>query len=111
VLTWNQIYLELARAVGVQAEIVHVPSDLIAAYWPHAIGSLIGDKANSVVFDNSKIKRLVPEFNCSVTWAEGVRHSLTWFEADPARRTTDDAANECWDRILASYLPAFPHTR
>lgn len=108
VLTWDQICRETARAAGVEADIVHVPSDLIAAYDPHAFGSLIGDKANSVVFDNRKIKRFVPEFQCRVTWAEGVRRSLAWFEADPARRTIDEDANRHWDMILAAYLPAFP---
>ncbi len=54
VLTWNQIYQELGRAIGVEPKIVHIPSDLISAYSEHAIGSLIGDKANSAVFDNKK---------------------------------------------------------
>lgn len=108
VLTWNQIYRQAAQAAGVEARLVHVPSDLIAAYDPHALGSLIGDKANSAVFDNSKIKRFVPEFECRVTWAEGVRRALAWFEADPARCTIDEAANRTWDRILAAYGRAFP---
>ena len=108
VLTWDQICEETARAAGVEADIVHVPTDLIVAYDPHAFGSLIGDKANSVVFDNSKIKRFVPEFECKVTWAEGVRRSLAWFEADPTRRTIDEGANRVWDTILDAYLPAFP---
>jgi len=108
VLTWNQIYAEVGRALGVKPEIVHVPSDLIAAYDPHAIGSLIGDKANSVVFDNRKIKRLVPEFVCTVPWSEGVRRALAWHEADPARCTIDEAANRLWDRVIAAYERAFP---
>jgi hypothetical protein len=92
----------------VEVDIVHVPSDLIAAYDPNSLGSLVGDKSNSVVFDNSKIKRFVPEFKCKVTWAEGVRRALAWFEAEPARRSIDEDANRVWDRILAAYLPAFP---
>ena len=63
--------------------IAHVSSDLIAAYNPAAVGDLIGDKNNSSVFDNSKIKRFVPDFNCEVTWAEGVRRSLAWFDGRP----------------------------
>jgi nucleoside-diphosphate-sugar epimerase len=108
VLTWNQAYQEVGNALGVQLDPVHIPSDLIAAYDRHALGSLIGDKVNSVVFDNSKIKRFVPEFSCEVTWVEGVRQSLAWFEADPARRTIDDEANQLWDRIIATYDRAFP---
>ena len=106
VLTWDQICSEAASAAGVEADIVHVPSDFIAAFDPGARGGLIGDKSNSAVFDNSKIKRFVPEFECKVTWGEGVRRSLAWFEADPARRSIDDEANRLWDTILAAYLPA-----
>jgi len=108
VLTWNELYRQVGHALGVEAQIVHVPSDLIAAYDPSAIGSLIGDKANSVVFDNRKIKALVPDFVCSVPWVEGVRRSAAWFAADPARRTVDVRADQLWDRILAAYEGAFP---
>jgi nucleoside-diphosphate-sugar epimerase len=107
-LTWNQAYREVGRAFGVELNVVHIASDLIAKYDDHALGSLIGDKVNSVVFDNSKIKRFVPEFNCEVSWAEGVRRSIAWFEADPPRQTIDDEANQLWDRIIASYEKAYP---
>jgi nucleoside-diphosphate-sugar epimerase len=108
VLTWNQIYREVGWALGVEPEIVHIPSDLIAAYNPDALGSLTGDKMNSSVFDNSKIKVLVPDFNCTVRWAEGVRRAIAWHAADPARQTIDDKSNNLWDRILSEYLKAFP---
>ncbi len=110
VLTWEQIYQETGRALGVDPKIVHVPSDLIAAYDLDALGSLIGDKANSVVFDNSKIKALVPDFRCTVPWSEGVRRSIAWFEADPSRQTIDDGLNHIWDRILSDYAQAFPRS-
>lgn len=108
VLTWNQIYTEFASAVGAEPNFVHIPSDLIAAYDEHATGSLIGDKANSVVFDNAKVKRFVPDFACEVTWAEGMRRSLAWFEADPARQTIDENAELLWERILQAYRRALP---
>lgn len=108
VLTWNRIYVELFVALGAEPNIVHVPSDLIAAYWPHATGSLIGDKANSAVFDNSKIKRFVPDFHCEVPWAEGVRRAIAWHEADQSRMSIDSEANEVWDRIIAGVRRAFP---
>jgi len=107
-LTWNQIYHTVGQALGVELEIVHIPSDLIAAFDPEALGSLIGDKANSSVFDNSKIKKLVPEFNCTVPWAEGVRQAIAWHTADPFRQTIDDTLNNTWDRILSVYLKTFP---
>jgi nucleoside-diphosphate-sugar epimerase len=108
VLTWNQIFLETGRALGVDPQLVHIPSDLIAAYNPNAIGDLIGDKANSTVFDNRKIKRFVPDFVCRVAWAEGVRRSIAWHAADPARQTIDPAMNRAWDTILSAYARAFP---
>ena len=108
VLTWNQIYAELGRALGLEPQIVHIPSDLIAMYSEHAVGSLIGDKANSAVFDNSKIKRFVPDFKCEVTWAEGLRRALAWHAADPARQKIDAEANQLWDRIITGYSKAYP---
>ncbi|MFZ5856112.1 MAG: SDR family oxidoreductase [Chloroflexota bacterium] len=108
VLTWNQLLAELYSALGVAPNIVHIPSDLIVAYDPDSLGSLIGDKINSVVFDTSKIKRFVPEFRCDVKWSEGIRRTLEWFEADPSRQTIDPAMNETWGRIIAGYEKAFP---
>ena len=109
VLSWDQIHLEAYHALGLEPNVVHIPSDLIAAYWPDATGSLIGDKSNSVVFDNSKIKRFVPDYLCEVNWAEGVRRSLAWFEAHPEFQTTDHDMNSLWDRIISSYERALPN--
>ena len=61
-LTWNQIYALVGRAAGVEPKLVHVPSDVIARYDPEWGAGLLGDKAHSVIFDNSKIKRFVPDF-------------------------------------------------
>ncbi|MFZ5910431.1 MAG: SDR family oxidoreductase [Chloroflexota bacterium] len=108
VLTWNQAYQAVGRALGVELDVVHIASELIARYDEHAIGSLIGDKVNSVVFDNSKIKRFVPNFACAVSWAEGVRRTLAWFEADASRQVVDEASNRLWDTIVAAYQRAFP---
>jgi nucleoside-diphosphate-sugar epimerase len=111
VLTWNQIYWEVGQAIGMEPEFLHIPSDLIVAFDADAIGSLIGDKVNSLVFDNQKIKQLVPDFTCTVRWAEGVRRSIAWFEADPARQSIDSAANRLWDRIIHAYERAYPVVR
>jgi len=108
VLSWNQIHLEAYQALGLDPNLVHIPSELIAAHWPHAVGSLIGDKANSVVFDNSKIKRAVPGFRCEVRWADGLRRAIAWHEAHPEFQTVDHEMNALWDRIIAAYEKAFP---
>ena len=107
VLSWDQIHLETYHAMGLEPNLVHIPSDLLAAYWPDAIGSLIGDKSNSVVFDNSKIKRFVPDYLCEVDWAQGVRRSLAWFDAHPEFQTIDQEMNSLWDQMIASYEGAW----
>lgn len=103
VLTWDQIYKEVAAAVGVEARIVHLPSDLIMEYSPGEEGNLLGDKAASVILDNTKVKHFVPGFKATISWAEGVRRALAWFEADPSRMEEDEEANALWDRMLEDY--------
>jgi nucleoside-diphosphate-sugar epimerase len=107
VLSWDQIHLELYQALGQTPNVIHIPSDFIARFDEGAVGSLIGDKSNSVVFDNSKIKRFVPEYNCQVKWSEGLRRSLAWFESHPEFQTIDNASNQLWDKIIAGYEKAF----
>jgi nucleoside-diphosphate-sugar epimerase len=102
VLTWDTIYQTMARAAGCEAQIVHVPSDLIAALYPDRGGSLLGDKAWSVVFDNAKIRRFVPEYRARVTFAEGMARSVAWYDADPARRTVNEETNRRIDRVIAA---------
>lgn len=106
VLSWEQIYREAYQAIGVEPNVIHIPSDFIARFDDHAIGSLIGDKSNSVVFDNSKIKRFVPDYHCEVKWSEGVRRSLAWFEAHPEFQTIDHDAIQKWETIIAAYARA-----
>ncbi len=103
VLSWDQIYFEVYQALGLEPNVIHIPSDLIARYWSDAVGSLIGDKSNSEVFDNSKIKRFVPDFVCEVDWAQGVRRSVAWFEEHPDFQTIEQQMNPVWDQIIASY--------
>jgi nucleoside-diphosphate-sugar epimerase len=104
VLCWDQCYLAVAEAAGVERpELVHIASDFIVACLPDEAGSLLGDKSTSVVLDNAKIKRFVPEFQATTPFREGVRRSVQWFDGDPARRQVDGEANRTWDRILAAY--------
>lgn len=103
VLTWDQAYTAVANAAGVQANIIHIASDFIAACVPEMRGSLLGDKAVSVVFENSKIKRFVPGFCATTPFARGIEHTLAWFDADPARQQIDVAADQQWDRLISAY--------
>ena len=108
VLTWDQIHLEAYRALSLKPNLIHIPSDLIAMYDTHSLGSLVGDKANSVVFDNSKIKRFVPDFFCETKWVEGLQRSLAWFESHPEFQTIDHQMNAVWDQIITAYERSFP---
>jgi nucleoside-diphosphate-sugar epimerase len=103
VLTWDAIYAEIGRAAGVVPRIVHVPSALVAAIVPDRGASLLGDKAHSSVFDNAKLRRVVPDFAARVPFAEGIARSLAWFDALPARRATSPAANDNIERVLAAW--------
>jgi nucleoside-diphosphate-sugar epimerase len=103
VLTWDQLYTAVATAAGVEAKIVHIASDFIVACLPDMTGSLIGDKSASAVFDNSKIKRFVPGFCATTPFARGIRQTLAWFDADPARQQIDGEADQQWDRLIGAY--------
>ena len=89
-LTWNQIFEIVARAAKAEPRLVHVPSDLIAAYDPEWGAGLLGDKAHSMIFDNSKIKRLVPDFRATIPFARGAEEIMAWYDADPARQKVDE---------------------
>ncbi len=103
VLTWDQIYRQTAAAAGVEARIVHIASDFIAACLPEMTGTLLGDKSNSAVFDTTKIKRFVPEFRAVTPFAEGIRRTVAWFDADPARQKVDAEMDARWDRLIEAY--------
>lgn len=103
VLTWNQIYENIAGALGVEANIVHIPSDFIARVAPQLAGTLLGDKTWSAVFDNSKIKAFVPGFRATIPFRDGIRRTLEWFAGDERRRRVDGAVNAEMDRILGVY--------
>jgi len=103
VMTWDQFYRITAEAAGVEARIVHIASDFLGACDPGEIGSLTGDKASSVVFDNTKIKRFVPDYCATVPFAQGIQRTIDWFDADPARRVIDQEANAAWDKTVEAY--------
>jgi nucleoside-diphosphate-sugar epimerase len=110
-LTWDQIYTRLAAACGARANIVHVPTDALIAANPAEEGSLWGDKVHCTVFDNSKLRRLVPGFAARVPYAEGIRQTVAWLDAHPESQGIDEAANAGWDRLAAIYEGALSQAR
>jgi len=107
-LTWNRIYQLLAEAAGVSAELVHIPSDLIAAYDSRMGDSLLGDKTHSAIFDNSKIKQVVPDFAATIPFSSGAREIIAWHQANPGSRKVDPAFHELCDRLIDNYRKAWP---
>jgi nucleoside-diphosphate-sugar epimerase len=98
-LTWNQIYDIVAKAAGVEAKKVHVPSDQIAKRDPGWGAGLLGDKANSSIFDNSKVKALVPAFQCTTPFSRGAEEIVDWFLGDPSRQRIDEGKDKLMDEL------------
>lgn len=111
VVTWNQIYEIFAHAAGVDTpQLVHVPSDVIAAYNPSQAEGLLGDKMHSVIFDNTKVKRFVPDFAATIPLTWGAQEVLDWYDADPARQSVDQGVDRRIDEIIAAQERALPPT-
>jgi nucleoside-diphosphate-sugar epimerase len=108
VLTWNQIYAAVAEAAGTQARILHLPSDFIAAREPSLAGTLLGDKAHSVLFDNTKIKSFVPGYRARIPFREGIRRTLAWFEDSPDRMRSTGETDRLLDRLIEAFGHASP---
>ena len=107
VLTWDQLFLIVGAAVGVEPQLLHIPSDFIVACIPEKKGTLLGDKSVSTVFDNSKIKRFVPGYSATTTFTEGIRLALAWFNADPSRKQIDAQVNATMDKLIGAYEKGF----
>jgi len=104
VLTWNQIYAEIADAVGAKSpQIVKIPTDFICKIAPELTGNLKGDKAHPGVFDNSKIKRFVPEFQTRKPFRVGVRESVAWLHAHLDQQNLSPKADEMIDSVIAAW--------
>ncbi|MBE0687315.1 MAG: SDR family oxidoreductase [Anaerolineaceae bacterium] len=102
-LTWNDIYRAIGSAVGVEPNIVHIASEFIVTVAPDYLGTLIGDKSWSVIFDNSKIKSYVPEYQAVIPFHQGIKRTIAQFEADPERCKVDTADHAEIERILKAY--------
>jgi len=103
VLTWNQITMILATAAGAEAKIVHVPSDAIAAADPIWGPALLGDSAHSMIFDNSKLRRVVPDYLATITLEQAAPEIIAWHDQDPSRQNVDPDLDAVMDKLVASY--------
>lgn len=101
--TWDEIYHAIAKGLGVKANIVHVPSDVLVRYNPEWTGPLFGDKSWTALFDNSKVKGVAGDFTCSedidVVVAESVANTLARIEGETAPALSEEEL--LMDRIIA----------
>lgn len=102
-LTWTQIYEAIAQAAGCEAKMVYIPSTFIARFDDFQTGNLLGDKAHSVIFDNSKIKRFVPDYCATTPFAKGIKETVAWFEQDAKRMVIKKDINAFMDRVIEVY--------
>ena len=102
-LTWNQVYETIADALGVKLNAYYISSDFLAAVGKKYDfrGALLGDKANSVVFDNAKLKKIVPQMTTYVPFQKGVRKALDYIFAHPECQVPDPEFDEWCDRVIA----------
>ena len=107
VLTWEKIIKTIGEVINVEPNIIHIPSDFINHYVPNIGAGLLGDKSTSVVFDNSKIKKFVSEFECTVKYKEGITRSLKWIENHPKYCGIHHEDNTTIDNIISKYASAF----
>lgn len=107
-LTWNQIYDIIADAAGTKAIKVHIPSEVLAAHDPSWGPGLLGDKSNSMVFDNSKAKRLAPGWNATIPFSQGAREIVAWYDANPDRQVVDPKKDALQDLLIERIGRAAP---
>jgi nucleoside-diphosphate-sugar epimerase len=101
-LPWNQIYQLFARAAGVpEPELVHVASETIAAHSAELGANLLGDRSHSVVFDNTKIKSLVPGYCATIPFADGAREIVQWYDSHPGLQQVNQDYMQLSDKLIS----------
>ena len=102
-LTWNQIYHIIGNALGNDPLIEYIPSEFLAREYPASYGMLFGDKKEHGVFDNQKIKRFVPGFDCRKGIKLAIEESVGWFLTDPKRQVVDPHTDKLIDRLINAW--------
>ena len=102
-LTWNQITMILAKAAGAEARIVHVPPDAIAAADPAWGAELHGDSAHSTIFDNSKLRSVVPDYVATITLEQAAPAIIAWHDEDQSRQQPNADLDSLMDKLSAEF--------
>lgn len=102
VISWNGLFEQFLNSINLEAELIHIPVNNIVSLFPDFEGTLIGDKLNSVIFDNSKIRTIVPNFRCQVQWHLGIKRSYDWLMDHPENQTIDQELDQVLDQIIES---------
>lgn len=102
-LTWNAAFDAIGKALGVKPNLTHISSDLLAAFRPDLLGTLLGDKAHSVVFDNTKLKRLVPDYCATTRFDQGIKRTVEYVLSHPECQTSDPDFDAWCDKTIAAY--------
>ena len=110
-LTWNQIHEIVAKAAGTTAQMVHIPSEVIAAYDPNWGASLLGDKAHCAIFDNTKLKRVVSDYHALIPFNRGVEEVIAWYDENPARQKIDEHVDRLMDQMIADSAAILSNSR
>ncbi|MBN2423537.1 MAG: NAD-dependent epimerase/dehydratase family protein [Calditrichaceae bacterium] len=103
VLCWNQIAAMFASELRTELKIAHVTSDILASYSEDWYGSLLGDKTHSMIFDNSKIKSVVPDFKAEIPFHLGVKEIIEWYNAHSDKQVTDHKTDKLMDEIIKKH--------
>ena len=102
VLTWNHIAAIIASAAGLELKITNIPSDFISKYDYEWGCNLLGDKGYDTVFDNSKIKGIVPDFKASIPYSEGVKEIIDWF-SEKENQIVNFELDNLMDKMIVDY--------
>lgn len=104
-LTWNEIYAVTAQALDVDKPVIHqIPTRFIVDRFPRFRGGLTGDKCHPGLFDNRKIKRFVPGFECTISFADGIRRSVDWYRAHPEEQIVNRETDQLFDQVVNTWL-------
>ncbi len=101
--SWDTIFKTMARALGVKPDLVHIPSEKIATYDREIGDSLLGDKTHSMIFDNSKIKAMVPDFSAEIPFEQGAQEIADWYTVNPMGLKIDERLNTLMEKMIADY--------